>query len=78
LHANVELEPRSAALRWKSLLSDALIYHALHHARWNGEHGFAAALMDGMFGTEWPDWLELHDRAAGGQPLTDLRERGGA
>jgi Delta7-sterol 5-desaturase len=75
-HANVELEPRGSAIRWKSLLSNALVYHALHHARWSGHYGFAAALMDRLFRTEWPDWLELHQRVATGKPLTDLRQRG--
>ena len=59
-----------------SLLSNTLVYHALHHARWAGHYGFAAALMDRIGGTEWPDWLALHERIDKGQPLTSLRERG--
>ena len=77
-HANVELVPRLRHVRWTALLSNAFVYHALHHARWNGHYGFAAALMDRLCGTEWPDWPELHERTATGRPLEDLRERGGA
>jgi Delta7-sterol 5-desaturase len=77
-HANVELVPHTATLRTKSLLSNPFIYHALHHARWQGHYSFAAALMDRLFRTEWPDWLALHARVVQGQPLTHLRERAGA
>jgi hypothetical protein len=67
--------------RWRSafrslLLANAFVYHALHHARWTGHYGFAAALMDRAFGTGWPDWFELHERVATGHPLTSLRQRG--
>jgi lathosterol oxidase len=74
-HANVELEPHNSSLRWKAMLTNALVFHALHHARWNGHYGFAAALMDRLFRTEWPDWLQLHQRVTTGKPLTDLRQR---
>lgn len=74
-HANVELVPRRRWLRWSSLLSNTFIFHALHHARWQGHYGFAAALMDRLCGSEWPDWAPLHARVVEGRPLTDLRER---
>jgi len=77
-HANVELVPRLPGLRASSLLSNVFVFHALHHARWSGHYGFAAALMDRCFGSEWPDWYELHARVAAGEPLADLRVRGGA
>lgn len=77
-HANVELVPRSPSLRWKTLLSNTFIYHALHHARWTGHYGFAAALMDRLFGSEWADWPELHAQVVDGKPLTHLRQRGTA
>jgi sterol desaturase/sphingolipid hydroxylase (fatty acid hydroxylase superfamily) len=76
-HSNVELAPKRF-LRWTSLASNAFVYHALHHARWNGHYGFAAALMDRCFRSEWPDWYELHERVDGGQPLEHLKVRGAA
>jgi sterol desaturase/sphingolipid hydroxylase (fatty acid hydroxylase superfamily) len=76
-HANVEAVPHTPLLRWTALLGNAFVYHALHHARWNGHYSFAAALMDRLFGSEWPDWLELNARVGAGRPLTSLHERGG-
>jgi Delta7-sterol 5-desaturase len=75
-HANVEAVPHTPLLRWSALLGNAFVYHALHHARWNGHYSFAAALMDRLFGSEWPDWLELNARVGAGRPLTNLHERG--
>lgn len=75
-HANVELVPRRPWLRWTALLSNTFIFHALHHARWTGHYGFAAALMDRLCGSEWSDWEVLHARVTEGMPLTNLRQRG--
>ena len=39
-------------------------------------YGFVTAIMDRTFGTEWPDWLELHTKIMDGRPLSSLREKG--
>jgi Delta7-sterol 5-desaturase len=75
-HANVDPVPVLKGLRATSLLSNVFTYHALHHARWNGHYSFAAALMDRLCGTEWPDWQELHARVAAGEALPSLKEKG--
>ena len=51
-------------------------YHCLHHARFDGHYGFAAAYMDRIFGTEFADWEAVHDRVRRGEPLKSLREHG--
>lgn len=75
-HANVEPIPRIPGLRYTSLISNVFTYHALHHARWTGNYGFATTLMDRICHTEWPDWSELHAHTAHGDALTNLRARG--
>ncbi len=59
-----------------SLVSPPFLYHALHHARWTGHYGFASAGLDGLLGTEFPDWRALHDRILAGRPLESLKTRG--
>jgi sterol desaturase/sphingolipid hydroxylase (fatty acid hydroxylase superfamily) len=76
-HANAEPIPRLPLRRHAALLSNVFVYHALHHARWNGHYSFGTAMMDRLCATEWADWPALHDRAAAGQPLRSLRERAG-
>ena len=75
-HANVEPIPPLPGLRYASVISNVYTYHALHHARWNGNYGFATALMDRVCRTEWPDWPELHARTAHGNPMPDLHTKG--
>jgi sterol desaturase/sphingolipid hydroxylase (fatty acid hydroxylase superfamily) len=77
-HANVEctLEPGSS--RAATFFANVFVYHALHHARWTGHYGFAAAAVDRIMGTEWSDWPVLYQRVIHGQPLTSLKERGDA
>jgi sterol desaturase/sphingolipid hydroxylase (fatty acid hydroxylase superfamily) len=77
-HSNVELTPKTPILRWTSLAANTIVFHALHHARWNGHYSFAAALMDRCFRSEWPDWYELHARVDRGEPLPSLKIRGAA
>ncbi|GAB4198889.1 MAG: hypothetical protein OHK0013_08580 [Sandaracinaceae bacterium] len=74
-HANAELFPLRAT-RASTVLSNPISYHSLHHARFDGHYGFVAAFMDRLFGTEFADWKELHDRVFDGHPLTSLREKG--
>lgn len=75
-HANVELVPPSRTLWWRSTLSAVFTFHALHHARWTGNYGFASTWADRLLGTEWPDWPALHRRVWEGAPLTSFRDRG--
>ena len=56
-------------------MSPPISYHCLHHARFDGHYGFAATWTDRLFGTEWKDWLAVHERAWSGKPLTTIRER---
>jgi Delta7-sterol 5-desaturase len=74
-HANAEIFPfastRATTLAWSNPIS----YHSLHHARFDGHYGFVSAVMDRAFGTEWKDWLAVHERVWNGKPLTSLRER---
>lgn len=74
-HANAELFPlRSSALT--TVWSNPISYHSLHHARFTGHYGFVAAFMDRLFGTEFADWKEVHDRVYDGEPMTSLRHKG--
>jgi sterol desaturase/sphingolipid hydroxylase (fatty acid hydroxylase superfamily) len=75
-HSNVEMVPVLPGLRYTSLVNNVFTYHSLHHARWTGHYGFATALADRIFGTEWDDWMELHQRTSSGHPLTNLKVRG--
>lgn len=74
-HANADFFPTRVS-RTASLFAPPVSYHSLHHARFDGHYGFAAAYMDRLFGTEWADWKELHDRVWDGRPLESLRVRG--
>lgn len=74
-HANAEMFPLRST-RASSVLSNPISYHSLHHARFDGHYGFVASFMDRLFGTEFPDWKELHDRIFDGEPLKSLREKG--
>lgn len=76
-HANAELFPQQAS-KAASLGGNPILYHALHHARFDGHYGFGAAYMDRIFGTEWPDWIALVRRVESGKPLESLRERADA
>lgn len=73
-HANAEIVPVPSS--WAStFISNPISYHSLHHARFDGHYGFVAATFDRLFGTEWSDWLAVHRRVFGGEPLTSLRQR---
>jgi lathosterol oxidase len=75
-HGNVELMfgvPRIEDVAWAANPS---VYHALHHARWNGHYAFQSVALDRMFGTEFSDWAELHRRISEHRPLPALSARG--
>lgn len=73
-HANAELFPMNAK-KGASLVSNAITYHSLHHARFDGHYGFANAMMDRLFGTEFPDWIAMVERVKSNGGLKSLRER---
>lgn len=75
-HSNIEPTLPIAARRGPTWLVNTFLYHALHHARWNGHYSFQAALMDRLLGTEWSDWPALYAKIDGGTPLRSLNERG--
>lgn len=77
-HSNAEIwNPPSKILRALAAITNPpFLYHSLHHARFDGHYGFANALMDRIFGTEWADWPALHARVVSGKALQSLRERG--
>lgn len=76
-HANADFFPQRVS-RLSAAFLPPVSYHSLHHARFDGHYGFAAAYMDRLLGTEWPDWKELHDRIYDGTPLPSLKVRGSA
>jgi Delta7-sterol 5-desaturase len=74
-HANCEIVPATRRVRLNALFGATFVFHALHHARWTGHYGFAAAWTDRLFGTEWADWPALHAKIRSGRPLQSFRER---
>ena len=74
-HANAELIPIPSSKISTVISSNPISYHALHHARFDGHYGFAAATMDRLMGTEFSDWLAVHRRVFAGQPLESLRQK---
>lgn len=75
-HANAEYMPIPSTPASSILISNPISYHSLHHARFLGHYGFGCATMDRLFGTEFPDWLEIHRRIFSGTPLKAFHERG--
>lgn len=75
-HSNVEPTVPATATRGATWFANTFLFHALHHARWNGHYSFQAALMDRVFGTEWSDWPALYAKVHAGTPLRSLNERG--
>ena len=74
-HSNVELGPPMVRSRLVSVLQPPYVYHALHHARWVGNYGFASTGLDRLFGSEFGDWRALHRRVLDGRPLPTLKIR---
>ena len=78
-HANAEFLPEAFGKnRWISWFGNPVVYHSLHHARFDGHYGFGAAFMDRLFRSEFPDWQGVHAKVVSGTPLKSLRERGDA
>ncbi len=75
-HANAETLPRFLGTRLGTAVSGNVLFHALHHARFDGHYGFGTALQDRLLGTEFDDWMSLHAKVFDGAPMQSLRERG--
>lgn len=75
-HANVDPFPKALENRMATWTNHPILYHSLHHARYNNHYSFGSSFMDRILGTEWADWPELHAKVISGQPLTKLSERG--
>ncbi len=75
-HSNVDFFPPAASKRAYSWISHPVVYHSLHHARYNNHYSFGSSFMDRLFGTEWSDWPALHGRVTSGRPLESFGERG--
>lgn len=75
-HANIDFFPAASHKRLNSWISHPIVYHALHHARFNNHYSFGSSFMDRLLGTEWADWPELHERVIRGEPLSKLSVRG--
>lgn len=75
-HVNVDFFPAALEKRLNSWISHPIVYHSLHHARFNNHYGFGSTFMDRLLGTEWSDWPELHARVISGEPLPKLSTRG--
>lgn len=73
-HANAEIMGIRVTKLTSILQSNPVSYHSLHHARYDKHYGFATAIMDRLFGTEWDDWEAVHDRAMTHKPLRSLAE----
>ncbi|MCB9621206.1 MAG: sterol desaturase family protein [Sandaracinus sp.] len=73
-HANAELMPGFLArMNW---LGNPVVFHSLHHARFEGHYGFASGWMDTLCGTEMSDWKAVHAQVMRGEPLRSLRQKG--
>ncbi len=76
-HANVDFFPAAIEKRRNSWIGHPTTFHSLHHARFTNHYSFGGGtFMDRLFGTEWPDWPELHARVIRGESLKKLSVRG--
>jgi Delta7-sterol 5-desaturase len=74
-HTNVELLPESYGRSRLSRIFISVSFHAMHHARYTGHYGLFTTVLDRAFGTYFPDYPEVHARAARGLGLQSLGER---
>lgn len=74
-HTNVEPLPAGYPQHWLARLLNSSSYHAMHHARSLGHYGLFTPWLDRLLGTAFPDFAEVHARAASGQGLRTLGER---
>lgn len=76
-HVNVEFVPAFvSSTPVGRFASHGVIYHAMHHSRYQKHLCFFANGLDTAFGQVWEDYPELHQRVLAGRPLERLGERG--
>lgn len=75
-HVNVEFVPAFvSATPVGRIATHGVIYHAMHHARYQKHLCFFMNGLDTAFGQVWEDYPELHQRVLAGHPLERLGER---
>jgi sterol desaturase/sphingolipid hydroxylase (fatty acid hydroxylase superfamily) len=74
-HTNVEPLPAGYPRHWLARLLNSSTFHAMHHARSLGHYGLFTPWLDRLCETAFPDYAEVHARAASGQGLRTLGER---
>ncbi|MES1243414.1 MAG: sterol desaturase family protein [Acidobacteriota bacterium] len=74
-HSNVEIMPAGLVRSPLGRVVGSTTFHALHHSRFSGHYGLTTPLLDYIFGTVFPDYPEVQERAARGEGLERLTER---
>jgi Delta7-sterol 5-desaturase len=75
-HANADFMPDFSTVRaYNRVIANPISYHCLHHARFKGHYSFATSWADELFGTQFPDWIDVARRVQRGEPLRKLNER---
>ena len=78
-HVNVEFVPSFvSSTKIGSMASHGIIYHAMHHSRYQKHLCFFMNGLDTAFGQVWDDYPEMHRRVVEGEPLTALGQRADA
>jgi hypothetical protein len=75
-HMNYEITPYFYGIRPFNWFFHPILYHSVHHARYNNHYCFYLTFLDRIFGSEWKDWEHLHKQVMKGQPLKTLNARG--
>jgi sterol desaturase/sphingolipid hydroxylase (fatty acid hydroxylase superfamily) len=74
-HSNVEVFPGWFTRSRIGRLVVTPTYHALHHARYRGHYGLFTAILDRAFGSVFPDYDQVQQRASAGDGLSRQGER---
>jgi len=74
-HSNVEWLPTWFVRSWLGKIFFTPTFHALHHARFQGNYGLFMVTLDRLFGTQFHDYEAVHARAWSGAGLARLGER---
>ena len=74
-HSNVEIVPTEIVQSPIGKVFASTTFHALHHARVRGHYGLTTTVLDHLFGTVFPDYVEVHERVVRGESLRHLGER---
>lgn len=67
-HSNVELVPPGSPF-------NGTTFHAMHHARFSGNYGLLTPILDRVFGTQFPDYREVHEHVHAGGGLRHFTDR---